>query len=194
MAKKTKPTRGAATEQPAEELTLDETPIPDETECEDAQPVCDAQIEELTQKLDAATKQADEYLTLAQRVQADFDNFRRRNQAVRAEAFDDGAKEFIKTLLPVLDNLERALDAPSTDEALHTGVQMVFKQLTDALTKRGVTVISRKGEKFDPSQENAVLRGTEEDGEPGTVCEVLQKGYALGASVLRHAVVKVVPE
>ena len=61
-------------------------------------------------------------------------------------------------------------------------------------TKRGITVIDRKGEPFDPKLENAVMQGTEEDGEPGTVCEVFQKGYMLGESVLRHAMVKVVPQ
>lgn len=151
-------------------------------------------LRDLQGKLESAVKKADEYLDLAQRVQADFDNFRRRNQSVRADAFEEGAKEFIKTLLPVIDNLERALAAPSADEALHTGVQMVLKQMGDVLSKRGVTVIDRRGEKFDPMQENAVMQGTSDDGEPGTVCEVLQKGYALGHSVLRHAVVKVVPE
>jgi molecular chaperone GrpE len=70
----------------------------------------------------------------------------------------------------------------------------VMKQLADALAKRGVTPIARKGEKFDPSLENAVMRGTPEDGEAGTVCEVLQKGYQMGNFVLRHAMVKVVPD
>jgi len=131
---------------------------------------------------------------MAQRVQADFDNFRRRNQNVRAEAFDDGAREFIKTLLPVMDNLERALQTPSEDAAFKQGVEMVYKQLSDTLAKRGVTVIDRPGEKFDPNLENAVMQGTAEEGEPGTVCMVLQKGYRLGDSILRHAMVKVVAE
>ncbi len=190
MSKKNRPGKGAP-EAPATDEKTTAQPT------EEAIPETDENAEKLAElqgKLDAATKQADEYLNLAQRVQADFDNFRRRNQSVRADAFEDGAKEFIKTLLPVLDNLERALGAPSADEALHTGVQMVLKQMCDVLQKRGVTEISRKGEKFDPMQENAVMQGTSEDGEPGTVCEVLQKGYALGNTVLRHAVVKVVPE
>ena len=144
--------------------------------------------------LEASRQKTEEYLNLAQRVQADFDNYRRRNQNTRAEAFEDGAKEFIKTLLPVVDNLERALAAGSTDEAMHSGVELVYKQLRDILQKRGVTEISRKGEKFDPNLENAVMQGAPEDGEKGTVCQVLQKGYRLGDAVLRHAMVKVVPE
>ena len=71
---------------------------------------------------------------------------------------------------------------------------MVQRQLADAFTKRGVTPIDRKGEKFDPSLENAVMQGSPDDGEAGTVCEVFQKGYQMGGMVLRHAMVKVVPE
>ena len=143
---------------------------------------------------EAARQKADEYLDMAQRVQAEFDNYRRRTKAVRAEAFEDGAREFIKTLLPVIDNLERAIQQESQDEALLTGVKLVYKQLTETLEKRGVTAIDRAGEKFDPNLENAVLQGAPEEGEPGTVCAVLQKGYKMGEFVLRHAMVKVVAE
>ena len=144
--------------------------------------------------LKAALAKVDEYLNMAQRVQADFENFRRRTKATRAEAFEDGAREFIKQLLPVVDNLERAISQETSDENLMTGVKLVHKQLMDALEKRGVTVIDRPGEKFDPNLENAVMQGTADEGEPGTVCAVLQKGYRMGDYVLRHAMVKVVAE
>jgi len=150
----------------------------------------------LTPALEAALAQVEEYLNLAQRVQADFDNFRRRNQNVRSEAFDDGARAFIATLLPVVDNLERAMDAAreSPDPALREGVEMVCRQLLEAFEKRGVRPINRLGERFDPNLENAVLQGGPEEGEPGVVCEVFQKGYQMGDAVLRHAMVKVVAE
>ena len=165
-------------------------------------PEAEAQSEETAgaAETEAALKEAlakqEEYLTLAQRIQADFENFRRRNRNVRAEAFDEGAAAFATTLLPVLDNLERAIAAAqnTSDESLKVGVEMVYRQLCDCFAKRGITVIDRKGEMFDPKLENAVMQGTEEDGEPGTVCEVFQKGYILGESVLRHAMVKVVPQ
>lgn len=144
--------------------------------------------------LKEAQAKAEEYLNMAQRVQADFENFRRRTKATRAEAFEDGAREFIKQLLPVVDNLERATAQETCDESLMTGVKLVHKQLMDALEKRGVTVIDRPGEKFDPNLENAVMQGTADEGEPGTVCTVLQKGYKMGDFVLRHAMVKVVAE
>lgn len=152
------------------------------------------EIDDLQKQLEAAKKQSDEYLNMAQRMQADFENFRRRNNAVRADAYEDGARAFIKTILPVMDNLERALAAESADAALHEGVSMVHRQLSEALEKRGVTVIDCAGEKFDPRLEDAVMQADASEGEPGTVCLVLQKGYQLGDVVLRHAMVKVVAE
>ena len=152
------------------------------------------EIDDLQKQLEAAKKQSDEYLNMAQRVQADFENFRRRNNAVWADAYEDGARAFIKTILPVMDNLERALAAESADAALHEGVSMVHRQLSEALEKRGVTVIDCAGEKFDPRLEDAVMQADASEGEPGTVCLVLQKGYQLGDVVLRHAMVKVVAE
>ena len=152
------------------------------------------EIDDLQKQLEAAKKQSDEYLNMAQRVQADFDNYRKRTKATRAEAFEDGAREFIKQLLPVVDNLERAIAQESADEALMTGVTLVYRQMMDALEKRGVSEINRAGEKFDPNLENAVMQGDSSEGEPGTVCIVLQKGYKMGEYVLRHAMVKVVAE
>ena len=191
-------------QQPAEEQTETAAPQTDEA-AETAEAAQDAAQEaaeeapELSEQevaLKEALAKQEEYLTLAQRIQADFENFRRRNRNVRAEAFDEGAAAFATTLLPVLDNLERAIAAAqnTTDESLKVGVEMVYRQLCDCFVKRGITVIDRKGEPFDPKLENAVMQGTEEDGEPGTVCEVFQKGYMLGESVLRHAMVKVVPQ
>ena len=147
-------------------------------------------------ELAAAVAKQEEYLIMAQRVQADFENFRRRNQNVRKEAFDEGARAFATTLLPVIDNMERAIAAAqnTTDESLKSGIEMVYRQLCEAFEKRGITTIDRKGEKFDPNLENAVMQGAPEDGEPGTVCEVFQKGYQMEGMVLRHAMVKVVPE
>ncbi len=145
--------------------------------------------------LKAAAAKADEYLAMAQRTQADFDNFRRRNESVRADAFAEGQRAVAKAMLAVLDNLERALAADTPDgDPLRTGVEMTRKQMLAAYEKLGVTVIDRLGEKFDPNLEDAILQGTPDEGEPGTVCMVLQKGYMMGDTVLRHAMVKVVAE
>ena len=145
--------------------------------------------------LTAAAAKADEYLALAQRTQADFDNFRRRNESVRADAFAEGQRTVAKAMLAVLDNLERALAAPAAEgDSLRTGVEMTHKQMLAAYEKLGVTVIDRLGEKFDPNLEDAVMQGSAEEGEPGTVCAVFQKGYLMGNQLLRPAMVKVVAD
>jgi len=150
--------------------------------------------QDLEAKLKEAEDKRDEYLQLAQRVQADFDNFRRRNRQVAAESFDDGARAFVKTILPVCDNLERALSGPRENDPLYEGVQLVYRQLQDALSQRGIQTVSRLGEPFDPTLEDAVAQGSCEEGAPGTVCDVVQKGYRMGDNVLRHAKVRVVPD
>ena len=163
---------------------------------EETQPEEAVKEDPVQKALDEANAKAAEYLALAQRVQADFENYRRRNESVRADAYADGRKDTASLMLPVLDNLERAVDAAagSPDDALKNGVEMVLKQMTDAYGKLEVKPIDRLGEKFDPNLENAILQGTADEGEPGTVCQVLQKGYMIGDKVLRHAMVKVVPE
>ncbi|MBQ6513340.1 MAG: nucleotide exchange factor GrpE [Clostridia bacterium] len=175
-------------ETPATAETPEEQPEEAASEAETKDPA--------QQELEEANAKASEYLALAQRVQADFENYRRRNESIRSDAYADGRKDTAALMLPVLDNLERAVAAAaeSPDEALKNGVEMVLKQMTDAYGKLDVKPIDRLGEKFDPNLENAIMQGTEEDGEPGTVCQVLQKGYLIGDKVLRHAMVKVVPE
>ena len=150
-------------------------------------------VESLTAELEKARAQCDEYLDLAQRKQAEFANYRRRTEGVRQEAYDDGRRDAIEKLLPVVDNLERALSAAGAEEsALRDGVDMVLRQTRDALAKMGVEEIDPLGQPFDAELHNAVMQGTAEEGEPGTVCMVLQKGYRLGSLVIRHAMVKVV--
>lgn len=146
-------------------------------------------------ELQAAAARADEYLAMAQRTQADFDNFRRRNESVRKDAYAEGQRMVVTAMLAVLDNLERALTAPAAEgDALRTGLEMTHKQMITALEKLGVTAIARVGEKFDPNVEDAVMQGTAEEGEPGTVCAVFQKGYRMGETLLRAAMVKVVAD
>ena len=149
------------------EAAAEETPVTDETVQAAEEAAVDA--EQLQKDLDAATAKAEEYLNLAQRVQADFDNFRRRNESVRTDAFADGQQAVASAMLPVLDNLERALDAAGADDALKSGVELVLRQMRDVYAKFGVTPIDRLGEKFDPNLENAIMQGAPEDGDPGTV-------------------------
>ena len=146
----------------------------------------------LAKELEQTRAQRDEYLDLAQRKQAEFANYRRRTEGVRQEAYDDGRRDTIEKLLPVVDNLERALEAAGEESALRSGVEMVLRQTLDTLAKLGVETIDPMGQPFDAELHNAVMQGSAEEGEPGTVCMVLQKGYKLGARVIRHAMVKVV--
>ena len=157
------------------------------------QEACEVDIKALQEELEKAKAQSDEYLDLAQRKPAEFANYRRRTEGIRAEAYDDGRRDAIAQLLPVVDNLERALAAAGEEEnALKSGVEMVLRQTRDALTKMGVEEIDPQGQPFDAELMNAVMQGSADEGEPGTVCMVLQKGYKLGERVIRHAMVKVV--
>ena len=168
---------------------------PEQPETQQAQPEggeTEVDVKALQAELEKAKAQSDEYLDLAQRKQAEFANYRRRTEGIRAEAFDDGRREAISQLLPIVDNLERALAAAGEEDALKSGVEMVLRQTRDALTKMGVEEIDPQGQPFDAELMNAVMQGTDEEGEPGTVCMVLQKGYKLGERVIRHAMVKVV--
>ncbi len=178
-------------EQPPE-AAQEPTEAPDAPETEAEAEVVD--VAKLQADLTAATAQADEYLKLAQRTKADFENFRRRNESVRADSYADGQRSVAAAMLPVKDNLERALQSAQEESALKSGIELTLKQLRETFDKLGVTEIDRLGEKFDPNLENAVMQGAPEDGEPGTVCMVLQKGYQMGGHVLRHAMVKVVPD
>ena len=171
----------------------EENKIPQEQEAEQetAEQVVD--VAALQEELEKTKAQCDEYLDLAQRKQAEFANYRRRTEGVRQEAFDDGRRDAIDKLLPIIDNLERALAAAGENEGgLKAGVEMVLRQTKETFAKMGVEEIDPLGQPFDAELHNAVMQGSEDEGEPGTVCMVLQKGYKLGNRVIRHAMVKVV--
>ena len=144
--------------------------------------------------LEQAVKDRDAYLAMAQRAQADFQNFKRRNQQVRADAYDDGVREALTALLPTIDNLERAVQAAQQqgEGGLLDGVKMTLKLLMEAAGKLGLEEVPALGEKFDPELHNAVMRA--EEGEPGTVLEVFEKGYRARGRIIRYAMAKVAVE
>ncbi len=173
-----------------------ETPLEQE-ELEAEQPETE-QTEEPAQpdELAKAKELADTYLNLAQRTQADFDNYRRRNETAKAAAYQDGQADAIVKILPVLDNLERAYAAAIEAEgtsSLEEGVGMVIKQFTDLLTKMDcVAIESEKGTAFDPDFHNAILTAPLEEGfAAGSIAMTLQKGYKLKEKVIRYAMVSV---
>ncbi len=152
----------------------------------------DGEVAEIEGDLDELVRtaaQRDEYLALAQRTQADFENYRKRVARESANAQVRGTAALAKELLPALDNLDRALEAAAQDDPLLEGVRLVRSELLDGLARVGVESFSPLGESFDPAVHEAMAT-TEQpaDGaDSGTVVEVYQPGYRLGASILRAA-------
>ena len=141
--------------------------------------------------IESITKEKDETVNLLQRIQADFDNFRRRNASIRSDSYEEGKRDTVKELLPALDNLERALDAiPAENASLRDGIAMVQRQMLDSLKKLGLEEIEDDC-KFDPSKHEAVMREKVDGKESGDIVVVFQKGYRMGDRVIRHCMVKV---
>jgi len=140
-----------------------------------------------------AQRERDEYLDLAKRAQADFENYRKRMAAEVQAAAARGKAELIRDVVPVLDDLERAIQAAGldpegdSDDGLAHGVLLVFRSLRDSLARNGVEAVDPKGEKFDPTQHEALSTVAADGVEPGVVVEVLQKGYRLGEQLVRPA-------
>jgi molecular chaperone GrpE len=133
--------------------------------------------------------QRDEYLALAQRTQADFENYRKRVARDAAAAQERGVIGLAKELLPALDNLDRALEAAAEDDPLLHGVRLVRTELKAALTRAGIESFCPLDEPFDPSVHEAVATAEQPPGgsPSGTVVEVYQDGYRLGEGILRPA-------
>ena len=161
---------------------MSDMPIPEETDTEAAAEAVSDDLDELT-----ATKQErDEYLELAQRTKADFDNYRKRVAKEAGEAVARGRAELARELIPVVDNLERAVDS-AADDALSKGVVLVLGDLRSVLERAGVEAYDPAGERFDPAWHEALSTKPAEGGEPGTVVETLERGYRLDGQVLRPA-------
>jgi molecular chaperone GrpE len=148
-----------------------------------------AEIEGDLDELVKTAAQRDEYLALAQRTQADFENYRKRVARETANAQGRGVASLAKELLPALDNLDRALDAAAKDDPLLEGVRFVRSELDAALARVGIESFSPVGEPFDPAVHEAMTTIEQPEGgaDSGTVVEVYQPGYRLGASVIRPA-------
>lgn len=184
--------------------SVEAEPRPDNTDA----PVTDESLEleteaadeveqDLDRLLDDTRRQRDEYLDLAQRTKADFENYRRRVTLDAASAVERGKDQLIVELLPVLDNLERALEAakpfkPEVSEGrLSEGVRLVYEELKGVVKRAGVESIEPDGEQFDPNLHEAVMTKTEEGIDAGTVVEVVQKGYRREQKIVRPAKVVV---
>ena len=147
------------------------------------------QIEGDLDELVKTAAERDEYLSLAQRTQADFENYRKRVARESAGAQARGVASLAKELLPAIDNRDRALEAAAQDDPLLEGVRFVRSELSAALARVGVESFSPVGETFDPSLHEAMASTPQPAGGPasGTVVEVYQPGYRLGTTVIRPA-------
>jgi molecular chaperone GrpE len=171
---------------------------PPEVEKEEGEPAADvaeeadheAQLEHDLEELAAKAGKADEYLELAQRTKADFENYRRRATKEAAAAQERGIVKLALELLPTVDDLDRALqatDGSGEHETLVSGVKLVHAGVLAALARCGIEPYSPDGERFDPQHHEAVAQHPVDGVEPGTVVEVYQCGYRLGDSILRPA-------
>ena len=160
----------------------------------EAEEAHEATAQEWQAALELAVKQRDELKDSLLRAQADFQNFKSRNQTARSDGYEDGVREALAAMLPAIDNLDRAIDAAEKTEdeaarALADGVMMTLNTLMESLKRFGFEEVPALGEDFDPEKHNAVMR--EASDEPGKVLEVFQKGYRVKDKIIRYAMVKV---
>lgn len=141
---------------------------------------------------DTAKNELDDFKDKYLRVLAEFDNFRKRTSKEKAGMYDDGVVDTITRLLPVIDNLDRALEsATNDDDPLYKGVDMIRKQLDKIFDEIGVKAIDATGHPFDPNQHAAVAHVQDDNYSENTVTEELQKGYKYKEKILRYSMVKV---
>jgi molecular chaperone GrpE len=149
--------------------------------------------QDLKALLDEAELKRDEYLDIARRTQADFENYKKRMSAEVQGAAVRGKAQMAAQVVPVLDDLERALQAAGLDpegdseDGLAHGVLLVFRGLRETLQRNGIEQVDPKGEKFDPNQHEALSTMPVEGAESGTVVEVMQKGYRFDDQLIRPA-------
>ena len=129
----------------------------------------------------------DSYLRLA----ADYDNFRKRTAKEKDQLYANGKADAVEKLLPVYDNLERAMNQSTEDAAYKKGVEMTMTQLVSILNGLGVEIFGQVGETFDPNIHNAVMHTEDENAAENTITQVFQKGFKMGEKIVRFAMVQV---
>lgn len=174
-------------EAPAPEAPANEKAEPSGLEAVDAEPLAPLTREEI----EALRRERDDLADQLLRRRADFENFRKRVERDRQAAGVDAEAALLKDLVPTLDNLDRALDAPADAQALREGVEMIRRGLLSVLEARGVVVEDPTGAPFDPSRHQALAHEPAPGHAEGTVVEVYQKGYSFRDRLLRPALVKV---
>ena len=160
-----------------------ETPVEETVEVAEETTV-EAPINEWEEKYNA---EHDSYLRLA----ADYDNYRKRTLKEKEAAYGNGKADAVEKLLPVYDNLERALAQPTEDEAFKKGVEMTMTQLVGIFAGLGVEIFGNEGDAFDPNIHNAIMHTEAEGVDENTITKVFQKGFKLGDKIVRFAMVEV---
>jgi molecular chaperone GrpE len=161
--------------------SANKSPIPPESQS------AEAVEEDIAALLADVKRERDEYLELAQRARADFENYRKRAAQQASDAERKAKASLARDLIPAIDNLERALESAPEDDPLADGVRLVHGELTQALKRAGVESFDPTGEKFDPASSEALSTQPRDGAEPGTVIELLTRGYRIGDQVLRPA-------
>ena len=156
-------------------------------EMEQAQQPEQEQTPQVTPWEEKYNAEHDSYLRLA----ADYDNFRKRTIKEKEQSYSNGKADAVEKLLPVYDNLERALNQPTQDEAYKKGVEMTMTQLVGIFAGLGVEIFGNVGDAFDPNIHNAVMHTEEEGVEENTITQVFQKGFKMGEKIVRFAMVQV---
>lgn len=187
----------------AEETAADEAEAPETAEASEADAVeADAAAEAAAPDEDAAALKAqverlkaalEEKDNRVKRLQADFENFRRRTSKEREELANVVTQDLLKSMLPILDNFDRAMAAEQKDnESFQKGVEMIYTQLHETLENAGLELIDTAGQKFDPNFHQAVMRVENPELEDDTIAQELQKGYIVKGRVIRPSMVQVV--
>ncbi len=187
----------------AEETAADEAEAPETAEASESDAAeADAAAEAEAPDEDAAALKAqveslkaalEEKDNRVKRLQADFENFRRRTSKEREELANVVTQDLLKSMLPILDNFDRAMAAEQKDnESFQKGVEMIYTQLNETLKNAGLELIDTAGQKFDPNFHQAVMRVENPDLEDDTIAQELQKGYIVKGRVIRPSMVQVV--
>ena len=163
------------------EKEINETPVEETAEAVEETAV---EVNPFEEKYNA---EHDAHLRLA----AEYDNFRKRTVKEKEASYGNGKADAVAKMLPVYDNLERALNQPTEDAAYKKGVEMTMAELVKIFTTLGVEIFGEKGEQFDPNLHNAVMHIDDESMEENTIAMVFQKGFKIGEKVVRFAMVQV---
>ena len=180
MAKKNKEVKDEKSEQETAEA-VEET----KEEPAQAEPAQEEQQEDSFEK--KYNEEHDSFLRLA----AEYDNFRKRTTREKEQSYGNGKADAVEKMLPVYDNLERALKQSTEDENYKKGVEMTMNQLVSILSGLGVEIYGNEGDQFDPNLHNAVMHAEDPEKDENTITQVFQKGFKIGEKVVRFAMVQV---